>query len=63
MIIWEMFHERISLNTVLLVLLVNFVSRSRLEPMYISLSVSIRSRLVIVAKGLLKLLNLHILVK
>ena len=63
MIIWEMFHERISLNTVLLVLLVNFVSRSRLEPMYISLSVSIRSRLVIVAKGLLKLLNLHILIK
>ena len=63
MIIWEMFHERISLNTVLLGLLVNFVSRSRLEPMYISLSVSIRSRLVIVAKGLLKLLNLHILIK
>ena len=44
-IIWEMFHERISLNSVLLLLLVNFVSRSWLESMYIYLVVSINSSL------------------
>ena len=38
-----MFHGRISLNSVLLLLLVNFVSGFRLELMYISLIVSIRS--------------------
>ena len=41
-IIWEMFHGRISLNSVLLLLLVNFVSGFRLELMYISLIISIR---------------------
>ena len=45
MIIWEMFHGRTSLNSVLLLLLVNFVSGFRLELMYISLIVSIRSSL------------------
>ena len=43
MIIWEMFHGRISL--VLLLLLVNFVSGFRLELMYIFLIESIRSSL------------------
>ena len=101
-IIREMFHGRISLNSVVLLLLINFVSGLRLELMYISLIVSIRSnlthlhglqqlvllpqfieitffvctyrrnllnlkessdRLVIVAKGLLKLPNLHMLLK
>ena len=42
-IIWEMFHGRISLNSVLLLLLVNFVSGFRLEFMWISLIESIRS--------------------
>ena len=42
-ITWEMFHGRVSLNSVLLLLLVNFVSGFRLELMYISLIVSIRS--------------------
>ena len=41
----EMFHGRISLNPVLLLLLVNFLSGFRLELMYISLIVSIRSSL------------------
>ena len=41
-IISEMFHERISLNSVVLLLLVNFVSGFRLELMYISLIVSIK---------------------
>ena len=41
MIILEMFHERISLNSALLLLLVNFVSEFRLELMYISLSTNI----------------------
>ena len=36
-IIWEMFHGRISLNTVVLLLLVNFVSGFQLKLMYISL--------------------------
>ena len=40
-----MFHGRISLNSVPLLLLVNFVSGFRLELMYISLIVSIRSNL------------------
>ena len=44
-IILEMFHGSISLNSVLLLLLVNFVGRFRLELMYISLIVSIRSSL------------------
>ena len=43
-IISEMFHARISLNSVLL-LLVDFVSGFTLELMYISLIVSIRSSL------------------
>ena len=45
MIISEMFHGGISLNSVLLLLLVNFVSGFRLELMYISLIVSITSNL------------------
>ena len=45
-IIWEMLHGRISLNTVVLLLLVNFVIRFRLELMYISLVVNIRSNLI-----------------
>ena len=44
-IIWEMFHGWISLNSVLLLLLVNSVSGLRLELMYISLIKSIRSSL------------------
>ena len=40
-----MFHGRISLNSVLLLLLVNFVSGFRLELMYIFLILSIRSNL------------------
>ena len=47
MIIWEMFHERISLNLVLLLLLVNFVSGFRLELMYIFLMENIRSSLTL----------------
>ena len=38
--IWVMFHGRISLNSVTLLLLVNFVSGFRLELMYISLIIS-----------------------
>ena len=45
LIIWEMFHFKISSNSVLLLLLVNFVSGFRLELMYIFLIVSIRSNL------------------
>ena len=41
-----MFHGRIILNSVLLLLLVNFVSGLRLELMYISHIVSIRSSLI-----------------
>ena len=44
-IIWKMFHERISLNSVLLLQLVSFASGFRLELMYISLIESIRSSL------------------
>ena len=44
-IIWELFHGRISLNSVPLQLLVNFVSGFRLKLMHISLIVSIRSNL------------------
>ena len=40
-----MFHERMSLNLVLLLLLVNFLSEFRLELMYISLIENIRSSL------------------
>ena len=43
-IIREVFHVRISLNSVLLLLLMNFVSGFRLELMYTSLIVSIRSK-------------------
>ena len=42
-IIWEMFHGSISLNSVLLLLLVNFVSEFSLELMYISLIGKIKS--------------------
>ena len=45
-IIWEMFDGRMSLNLVLLLLLVNFPSRSRLELINISLTISIRSSLI-----------------
>ena len=45
MIISEMFHARISLNSVLLLLLVDFVSGFRLELMYMSLIVSVGSGL------------------
>ena len=45
-IISEMFHRRIYLNLVLLLLLVNFVSGFRLELMYISLIKNIRSSLI-----------------
>ena len=44
-IIWKMFHGRIYLNSALLLLLVNFTGGFRLEWMYISLIVSIRSSL------------------
>ena len=46
-IIWEMFHGEIFLNSVLLLLLVNSVSRFRLELMYIYLTVNIWSNLLI----------------
>ena len=46
LIIWEMFHERISSNLVLPLLLNNFVSGFRLELMYIYLMVDIRSCLI-----------------
>ena len=42
MIIWEMFHGRISLNSVLLLLLANFVSGLKMQLMYISLILSTR---------------------
>ena len=42
-IIWKMFHGRISLNSVLLLLLVKFVRGFRLELLYISLIISIKS--------------------
>ena len=45
-IIWEMFHGRISLNSVLLLLVLNFAGGSRLEMMYILLIVNSRSSLV-----------------
>ena len=45
MIIWEMFHGTISLNSVLLLLLLKFVSGMRLELMYISCIINIRSAL------------------
>ena len=41
----SLFHGRISLNSVLLLLLVNFVSGFRMESMHICLIVSIRSSL------------------
>ena len=44
-IIWEIFHGRISLNSVFLLLLVDFVSGFRLELTYISLIENIRSSL------------------
>ena len=43
-IIREMFHVRISINSVLLLLLMNFVNGFRLELMYTSLIVSVRSK-------------------
>ena len=46
-IIWEMFNGRLSLNLVLLLLLLlNYVSGFRLELMYISLIVNVRSSLI-----------------
>ena len=42
---WDIFHGKISLNLLLLLLLVNFVSRFRLEVIYISHIISIRSSL------------------
>ena len=45
-IILEIFYRRISLNLVLLLLQLNFVSGSRLALMYISLHVNIKSRLI-----------------
>ena len=41
-IIWKMFQERLSLNSVLLLLLINFMSGFKLKMMYISFIVSIR---------------------
>ena len=41
----RVFHGRISLNAMLLLLLVNFLSEFRLELMYISLIISIKSNL------------------
>ena len=41
-----MFHGRLSLNLLFLLLVLNFVSGSRLELMYLSLIVNIRSRLI-----------------
>ena len=46
MVFVEIFHGRISLNLVLLLLLVNFLSGFRLELMYISLIENIRPRLI-----------------
>ena len=46
MIILEMFHGRISLNLVLLLQQLNFVSESRLQLMCISLDVIIKSSLI-----------------
>ena len=46
LIFWQMFHGRISLNSLLLLLLVNFMSGFRLELMFISLIESIRSSLI-----------------
>ena len=45
-IIWEMFYGRIYLNSVLLLLLVNFVSKFRLKLMYISLIINLPCLLV-----------------
>ena len=42
LIIWEVFHERMSLNSLLLLLLLYNVSRFRLELMYLSLIVRVR---------------------
>ena len=42
MIIWGMFHERIFLHSVLLWLLLDFVSKSTLESMHISFIINIR---------------------
>ena len=44
-IIWEIFHGRVSLNSVILLLLANFVSGFGLELMYTSLIENIRSGL------------------
>ena len=45
-IILDMFHGKISLSSVLLLLLVNFVSGFRLELMYVSLIENIKSSLI-----------------
>ena len=44
-ILWEIFHGRVSLNSVLLQMPVNFVNGLRLELIYISLTITIRSNL------------------
>ena len=49
MIILEIFHGRISLNSVFLLLVVNFVSGPRLTLMYVSLIVNIRSDLILIS--------------
>ena len=46
-ILWEMFHVRISLNSVLLQLLVHFLSGFRLELLYKSLIKNIRSSFIV----------------
>ena len=79
-IIWEISRGRISLKSEILLLVLNFVSGSRLKLMYISFFVNFRSRnhlhqqnllqqswtsdrLVISAKGFLKVPNLLVLIK
>ena len=59
-IIWELFHGRISLSLVPLLLLVNFASEFRVELMYISLIENIRSSLThLNVFQLLVLLSVH----
>ena len=45
-IIWEVFCGRISLDSVLLLLILNFAKRTWLELMYVSLIINIRSSLI-----------------
>ena len=57
-----MFHGGISLNSVLLLLLLNFVTRFKLELMYVSLSIG-PDRLIISVNRFFKLPDLHMLMK